>query len=109
MAGVYLLPLLGASAIGSFLGGAISKKKNLTSYTLIVSCMFQLVGLGLLSTLPNSVDMVPRQHVFLVILGLGFGLSLACATIMTTVHAKRGDLGKTPHILPNMPYHLPYN
>jgi hypothetical protein len=94
MAGVYLLPLLGSSAIGSFLGGAISKKRNLTSYTLIVSCVIQLIGLGLLSTLPNSSEILPRQHVFLVILGLGFGLALACATIMTTVQAKVGDLGE---------------
>ena len=93
MAGVYLLPLLGASAIGSFLGGVISKKRNLTSYTLIVSSILQFAGCGLLSTIGNAIDIKPRQYVFEVILGLGIGLSLSTTSIMTTVQAKRGDLG----------------
>jgi hypothetical protein len=94
MAGIYLLPLLGASAIGSYLGGAISSKRNLTSYTLIASALLQMAGCGLLSTLGGAVDIMPRQYFFEAILGLGIGLSLSTSTIMTSVQAKRGDLGK---------------
>lgn len=96
MAGVYLLPLLGASAIGSYLGGAISSKKNLTAYTLIASSTLQLLGCGLLSTLGDTIDIVRRQHLFEIILGLGVGLALSTATILTSVQAKRGDLGEFP-------------
>lgn len=95
MAGVYLLPLLGASAVGSYLGGAISSKRNLTSYTLIASSILQMAGCGLLSTVGNAVDIKPRQYVFEIVLGLGLGMSLSTATIMTSVQAKRGDLGKS--------------
>jgi hypothetical protein len=96
MAGVYLLPLLGASAVGSYLGGAISSKKNLTSYTLIASSTLQLLGCGLLSTLGGTIDIVRRQYLFEGILGLGVGLALSTATILTSVQAKRGDLGEFP-------------
>jgi hypothetical protein len=95
MAGVYLLPLLGASALGSYLGGAISSKRNLTSYTLIASTLLQMAGCGLLSTIGSAIDIMPRQYVFEAILGLGIGLSLSTATIMTSVQAKRGDLGES--------------
>lgn len=95
MAGVYLLPLLGASAVGSYLGGAISSKRNLTSYTLIVSALLQMAGCGLLSTIGDAINIMPRQYVFEAILGLGIGLSLSTATIMTSVQAKRGDLGES--------------
>jgi len=94
MTGVYLLPLLGASAVGSYLGGAISSKRNLTSYTLIASTLLQMAGCGLLSTLGGALEIMPRQYVFEAILGLGIGLSLSTATIMTSVQAKRGDLGE---------------
>lgn len=94
MAGVYLLPVLGASAVGSYLGGAISSKRNLTSYTLIVSALLQMAGCGLLSTIGDATNIMPRQYVFEAILGLGIGLSLSTATIMTSVQAKLGDLGE---------------
>jgi len=94
MAGVYLLPLLGASAVGSYLGGAISSKRNFTSYTLIASTLLQLAGCGLLSTIGSATNIMPRQYFFEAILGLGIGLSLSTGTIMTSVQAKRGDLGE---------------
>jgi hypothetical protein len=96
MAGVYLLPLLGSSAIGSYLGGAISSKRNNTSYTLIASSLLQMAGCGFLSTIGNKVDIMPRQHIFEFVLGLGIGMSLSTATIMTSVQAKHGDLGEVP-------------
>src|SRR5208282_3538863 len=83
MAGLYLLPLLGASAIGSYLGGAISSKRNYTSYTLIASSLLQMAGCGLLSTIGDAVNIMPRQYVFEIVLGLGIGMSLSTATIMT--------------------------
>ena len=93
-AGLYLLPLLGASAIGSYLGGAISSRRNNTPYTLIASMLLQLVGCGLLSTLGNTIEIPPKQYAFEVILGLGLGMSLSTATILTIVQARHGDLGE---------------
>ncbi len=110
MAGVYLLPLLGASAVGSFLGGAISKSRNNTAYTLFAASVLQLLGVGLLSTLGITLTMPAKQYVFQAILGLGVGMSLSSATIMTSLQARRGDLGKLICMLgmiqPYFPFHF---
>jgi MFS family permease len=85
MAGVHILPLLGACAIGSFLGGAISSRKNNTSITLVIASCFQLLGVGLMM-LATSPDSKPEfNYGFQAIFGLGVGLSLSAATIMTNI------------------------
>lgn len=87
MAGVHILPLLGACAVGSFLGGAISSKRNNTSITLVVASCFQLLGVGLM-ILGSSVDSTPQSNYgFQALFGLGVGLSLSAATIMTNIIA----------------------
>lgn len=93
MAGVYLLPLAGSVGIGSFIGGAISSKKNYTSPTVIFASCLQLLGLGLLTTIGDSVDVAAKQYGFQFILGFGIGMSLAAGTIMVTINSKRGELG----------------
>ncbi|EMR66878.1 putative drug resistance transporter protein [Eutypa lata UCREL1] len=75
--GIHLLPMLGSTAFGSFLAGALSSKRNNTSITLIASSCLQLIG---------------AQYGYQVILGLGIGLSLGAATILTSVQANPKDL-----------------
>lgn len=87
MAGVHILPLLGACAIGSFLGGAISSRRNNTSLTLLAASSFQLLGVGLM-TLVSDASYTPQYNYgFQAIFGLGVGLSLSAATIMTNIIA----------------------
>ncbi|KAH7019193.1 major facilitator superfamily domain-containing protein [Ilyonectria destructans] len=93
MAGLHILPLLGACAIGSFLGGAISSKKNNTSITLFGASCLQLLGVGLMSMLSGPDASVKVQYGFQVIFGLGVGLSFSAATIMTSIlAAERSEL-----------------
>jgi hypothetical protein len=93
MAGLHILPLLGACAIGSFLGGALSSKKNNTSYTLLGAACLQLLGVGLMSMLKGPDANVQAQYGFQVIFGLGVGLSFSAATIMTSIMAaERSEL-----------------
>ncbi|KAH6981907.1 major facilitator superfamily domain-containing protein [Ilyonectria sp. MPI-CAGE-AT-0026] len=93
MAGLHILPLLGACAIGSFLGGAISSKKNNTSITLFGASCLQLLGVGLMSMLSGPDASVKAQYGFQVIFGLGVGLSFSAATIMTSIlAAERSEL-----------------
>ncbi|KAF4980356.1 hypothetical protein FZEAL_3617 [Fusarium zealandicum] len=93
MAGLHILPLLGACAIGSFLGGAISSRKNNTSFTLLGASCLQLLGVGLMSTLTEPDAMVKAQYAFQAIFGLGVGLSFSAATIMTSIlAAERSEL-----------------
>jgi hypothetical protein len=92
MAGIHLLPMLGACAFGSFLAGAISSKHNNTSATLAASAGLQLIGVGLLSTLSDVVTAIDAQYGYQAIFGLGIGLSFAAATILTSVRAQSHDL-----------------
>jgi hypothetical protein len=91
-AGVHVLPLLGATAFGSFLAGAISSRRNNTSWTLIGSSCCQLLGVGLFTTL-SEIDMNDNaQYGYQVLLGLGIGLSLGAATILASVQSHKQDL-----------------
>lgn len=92
-AGIGLLPLLGASAVGSAIGGAVSNKKNRTSFTLVAASGFQLLGVGPLSNLSDSAHVPPSQYGCQVLLGLGLGMAVSTATIMTAVQADRHDHG----------------
>ncbi|PHH65204.1 hypothetical protein CDD81_3063 [Ophiocordyceps australis] len=85
MAGVHILPLLGTCAAGSFLGGALSSKRNNTSYTLVGASCLQLLGVGLMTTLSGSKASHAAQYGFQAIFGLGVGLSFSAATIMTNI------------------------
>jgi hypothetical protein len=91
-AGVHLLPMLCACALGSFIAGAVSKSKNNTSQTLIFGCGFQFMGTSLLyGSAPAATDFRPILA-FTAVFGFGVGLCFAAATMLTTVEAKNSDL-----------------
>ena len=81
-----MLPLLGACAVGSFLGGKISDKKNNTSYTLVASSCLQLLGTGLMLLVSAPTFTPASQYGFQFIFGLGVGLSLSAATILSGIY-----------------------
>lgn len=91
MAGVHLLPMLGATATGSIIAGAFSKKKNNTSRTLVVASCFQVIGLGLLTTFDSPSSPVVPQFGYQTIFGLGVGLTFSSATILTKIQASGKD------------------
>lgn len=91
MAGVHLLPMLGATAMGSIVAGAFSKKKNNTSRTLVMAACFQVIGLGLLTTFDKSSSPVVPQFGYQTIFGLGVGLTFSSATILTKIQASGKD------------------
>ena len=73
MAGVHILPLLGACAVGSFLGGAFSSSAN-TSYTLVGASCLQLLGVGLMTTITGARTSEAAQYGYQAIFGLGVSL-----------------------------------
>ncbi|KAK3310861.1 major facilitator superfamily domain-containing protein [Chaetomium strumarium] len=92
-AGVHLLPMLGACAFGSFLGGAVSKQANLTSQTLVAGSTLQVLGLALLFGFSTSLGLeLDLLLVFTAIYGLGVGLSFAACTMMAAIEAHSDDL-----------------
>lgn len=92
VAGLHLLPLLGATAFGSFAAGIINKKNNLTAYTTIAGCGFQCLGLGLIYGTTSGTTSIALFLGYTTIYGLGVGLVFAGVTMMTTVEARNIDL-----------------
>lgn len=91
MAGVHLLPMLGATSMGSIIGGAVSKTKNNTSRTLVAAACFQIIGLGLLTTFNSPASPLAPQFAYQSIFGLGVGLTFSSATILTKIQAAGRD------------------
>lgn len=90
-AGIHLLPMLGATSLGSILGGALSKKNNNTSRTLVAAACFQVIGLGLLTTFDAPSSPLAPQFAYQSIFGLGVGLTFSSATILTKIQAAGRD------------------
>ncbi|KAI2632755.1 major facilitator superfamily domain-containing protein [Xylaria nigripes] len=90
--GIHLLPMLGATSLGAFLAGAISRRRNNTALTLVVAHCLQLLGVGLMLMIQNLTPEIKSQYGFQVLLGLGIGLSLGAATIMASVQSHKSDL-----------------
>jgi hypothetical protein len=92
MAGLHLLPMLGATALGSALAGTVNKRRNFFGCTTLVGCILQ--GAGLISIYGTTLGSA-KIAVFLAftgIYGLGVGLVFAAATMLTTVEARAIDL-----------------
>lgn len=94
LAGIMLLPLLGASAVGSALSGYINRKKDRICECSILASSLVALGCGLETILSDSVEVDVKGLVFLVFVGLGFGLSAAVTTMAGNLHASIRDHGK---------------
>ncbi|KAK0665862.1 putative multidrug resistance protein [Cercophora samala] len=94
LAGVHSLPMLGCCALGSFLGGLVSKKRDLTCQTLIAGGLVQVLGLGLMVGFNRGQELLSKGLLmgFTAVYGLGVGLSFASATIIAAVEASHDDL-----------------
>ncbi|KAI0177838.1 major facilitator superfamily transporter [Pestalotiopsis sp. NC0098] len=91
LAGIMLLPLLGASAVGSALSGYINRKKDRICECSILASSLVALGCGLETILSDSVEVDVKGLVFLVFVGLGFGLSAAVTTMAGNLHASIRD------------------
>lgn len=98
VSGLQLLPMLGASALGSAISAIVSRSKNFLSETNLVGCCLTLLGCVLLSKVQDGEDDAKAQG-FLVFAGLGFGLSTASATMMVNQEASASERGKKNHFL----------
>ncbi|KAF5009912.1 hypothetical protein FDECE_3897 [Fusarium decemcellulare] len=93
MAGIMLLPMLGATAVGSILAGVLSKTKNYLFETMLAGACLMTLGTGLL-TIVHSAGDDAKALTFIVFAGLGFGLNVASATMLTAVEVPIRDYGK---------------
>lgn len=80
-AGLRLLPLLAGSAVGTFVAGGLSSRRNLTAYTLIVASSLQIIGYGLMTKLEPNKGAPNAVYGYQIILGIGFGAHIASTTL----------------------------
>ncbi|KAK4149586.1 drug resistance transporter EmrB/QacA subfamily [Chaetomidium leptoderma] len=93
-AGIRMLALLTLSATGAGLGGIMTARRNIGWYILASSLSLQLVGLGLMSTLPTAAGEVrAEQYGYQAILGLGFGLGLSSLVVLARLEVEAEDVG----------------
>lgn len=93
-AGIKLLPLLCGLAVGSFLGGAVSSRRNLTFYTFMAGGSLILLGDGLLSTLSSETQIQHQTYAYEIIVGLGVGITFSTVSLLTTLQVTPDFLGK---------------
>jgi hypothetical protein len=89
--GIALLPMLGASAIGSTVAGAASGKKNNTFPINVIGAAFMLVGTAALSTLDNVMATQARAYGLQVFVGFGFGLTVSNSSLLAGLEAELRD------------------
>lgn len=93
LGGLMLLPMLGSVAIASILTGFINRAKNYFFETMLLGACFMTLGVGLLTTVHGRGDDAKALG-FLVFSGLGFGFSVAAATMLTSVEMPIADFGQ---------------
>ncbi|KAM0418584.1 hypothetical protein ACHAPT_012483 [Fusarium lateritium] len=96
--GVMLLPMLGSSALGSILAGKFNSVKNYTFETLFIGSCLMTLGCGLLATLDHAPDDAKLLG-FITFCGLGFGLTVASSTMLSTIEAPIRDYAPAQGIL----------
>ncbi|KAH8654523.1 MFS multidrug transporter-like protein [Tricladium varicosporioides] len=91
VAGVALLPMVGAVAISSAVASMINTKKNRIFLTLLIGACFTVVGTALLSTLANKPEVQPRVYGFQVFVGVGFGLMVSTTSFGGSLQSEPRD------------------
>jgi MFS family permease len=89
--GVALLPMLGASAIGSAVAGIASAKRNNIFTVNVVGAAAMLIGTAAFSTLDNLVAMQARAYGLQVLVGFGYGLTVSNCSLLAAIEAEMRD------------------
>lgn len=93
-AGVMMLPMLGATGVGSVLAGVLSSKNNRLFESMTFAAVLVTLGLALETTVSDSETVEPKFLGIMVLLGLGIGTINSAATIFTTIEAPIPQHGK---------------
>lgn len=98
-AGVHMLPLLVAVAIGSFLTGAINARRNNIFCVFALASVFTILGTALSTTLGTGTAIEAKSYGFQVLLGLGVGMTFANISMMTSFMTSAANLAVAQGIL----------
>jgi hypothetical protein len=89
-AGLMLLPMLAASAVGTVVAGAVNGRAGARVRffeTLLAACALMMVGCGLQTTAGSEGVVEAKVLGFLVFVGVGFGMSAAGGTMLAGTEA----------------------
>ena len=99
-AGKRLLPLLLSSPVGTGISGyLVSNRKSKTTPVLlmVLGAALQLLGIGLILTIPSDhLDVPNTMYGFEVIIGFGFGLGLSTLLLIASTIVDKNDVGNQP-------------
>ncbi|KAF4454427.1 hypothetical protein F53441_3054 [Fusarium austroafricanum] len=98
-AGIILLPMMLASPAATVLSGYLTgHAKTPPAYLVIIAAVLQVLGVGLMCSLPIHSDDIPAaQYGYEVIMGIGFGLSLA--TVLTFARVVVSEANLQPAVM----------
>lgn len=91
IAGVALLPMLGAVAVASFVSGMINTRRDSVFELLLLGSALMVVGTATLSTLNNDVNVKANMYGFEVFVGLGFGFMVSTASYAAALESEPKD------------------
>jgi len=105
--GVALLPMLGASAIGSTLAGMLNGKRNNTFPLMVIGAALMLIGTATLSTLDSTKGSETRAYGLQVFIGFGFGMTISTSSLIAGMESELRDSGKFRSCFLTPRYSLP--
>ncbi|KHN98446.1 Major facilitator superfamily domain, general substrate transporter [Metarhizium album ARSEF 1941] len=94
VAGIMLLPMLVAVAVGSIVSGAVNSRKSAITETLLAGSCLMSLGCGLLTTLSTHELDSAKLLGFITLCGMGFGLTVSSSTMIVSIKVAPKDYGK---------------
>lgn len=96
-AGVRLIPFGVGLSAGTILSANVAKRFKVPAvYCVIVGALLQIVGYALLGSSGSYIDIPPAVYAYLVIAGLGCGISFQILILTVPAVAEKRDHGKSP-------------
>lgn len=94
VAGLLLIPMLFANAMGVAVSTVLLQRKNNTMVALLLAAGLTMIGTGLLTTLSSESELEAKAVGFLVFVGLGFGISISTTTATAAMEPDPEDHGQ---------------
>ena len=88
-----MLPMLGGSAVGSFLGGVVNGDRNRLFETLVGAGVLTVVGCAGETGLGSGEEVEGKALGLLVFVGFGFGLAASASTVLGNVESSVREHG----------------